>query len=574
MTSLRVRLLFGCLAAGWLGTAGPGRCADNLIFVPLPPCRVIDTRVAGAGGPLVAGTPRSFAFRGPNLNYQNPTPLPNQGGSTTGCGIPGLTTDGSSFQNIAKAVALNIVAVGPSGAGDVRAWAANHAMPTASVINYQAVAGLNLANGVIVPMCDEAAVTPCAGGDVTFRADVSGTHLVVDVMGYFHAGSTQATLSNTALGHQALSNNATGLRDTASGAFAMQVNSTGNENTASGYFALRYNNYGNWNTATGAFALQNNFNAIENTADGSHALQSNTSGMDNTAMGANALQANTTAANNTAIGWSALRYNTTGHENTALGDAALEFNTNGGGNTALGAHALYTNTGTGNTAQGNDALRVNTTGSSNTAVGLGALRNNTSGNDNVVLGYKAGYNLTNGSNNILIGSVEGATGLANAIQIGTPGVQDYTVIAGIRGETVGGDGVAVFIDSSGRLGTTVSSRRFKQDIEDIGPASDRILGLRPVKFRYKERVARGDDSVQFGLIAEEVAKVFPELVVYDKQGQTETVKYHLLVPLLLAELERDHQRLVQQDAELAEQRRLVEDLMRRVPGPVSPAAPR
>ncbi len=187
MVDRRWILLAGYVAVG-LGVTRAAHSTDNLTFVSLPPCRVIDTRVAGAGGPLVAGTPRSFVFRGPTINYQNPAPFPNQGGSTTGCGIPDLTLDSPpNLRNIVKAVAINIVAVGPAGAGDLRAWAANQSLPNASVINYAAVSGLNIANGVIVPMCNQVSATPCTSGDITFLADVSGAHLVVDVVGYFES---------------------------------------------------------------------------------------------------------------------------------------------------------------------------------------------------------------------------------------------------------------------------------------------------------------------------------------------------------------------------------------------------
>ncbi len=476
-----------CASLGLLGGGGAALAADNLVFVPLPGCRVIDTRITGAGGPLAAGTARTFFFRGPARDYST---SPNQGGSAAGCGIPDLGTAGINLQNIAQALAINIVAVGPTGPGDLRAWAANLTQPNASVLNYAKVAGLNLASGVIVPMCNEVAAAPCASGDITFLADVSGTDLVVDVVGYFHAGSTQANLWNTALGHLA--------------------------------------------------------------------LQSNTTGKGNTAIGAYALRSNDTATYNTATGFGALPADTTGSANTALGSFALNANTTGAGNTAVGKLALYF---------GN--------GSANTALGVAALQFNTTGNNNIGIGENGGLNLTTGSYNIDIGHV-GVAGEGQTIRIGYPGVQNRAFIAGIRGVTTGAnDAIPVLIDSKGQLGTASSSLRTKQDIADVGALSDKLLDLRPVKFRYKEQAERGDTTPQFGLIAEEVAKVFPELVVYDQQGRPETVKYHLLPALLLDELQKEHAALATASAKLVATQAEVDALLARIEALErrSPAAP-
>ncbi len=503
-----------CLAVA-LATAGrSAHAADSLIFVPLVPCRVIDTRVPGAGGPLVAGTPRSFVFRGPTTDYQNPTPFPNQGGSATGCGIPGFGTEPLAQQNLAQAVAVNIVAVGPSGGGDLRAWAANQPVPGASVLNYAAISGLNLANGVIVQMCDEAALSPCAGGDITFRADVSGTHLVVDVVGYFHAGATAATFSNFALGHRALQANTTGVQNTALGPQALLANTTGSSNTATG----------------------------------SYALQLNSTGYDNTAGGYGALANNTTRSFNTAFGARAL-YKSTSYDNTAVGFAALASATIGGRNTAVGARALVRNT----------------TGYFNAASGESALYYSTTGFWNVALGAFAGSNITTGSRNIDIGNKALAAD-DSTTRIGD--IQTRTFIAGVRGVTTDqNDAIPVLVDSKGQLGTASSSQRVKQDIADAAADSARILGLRPVRFRYRQQVASGDTTPQFGLIAEEVAKVFPELVVYDRRGRPETVKYQLLVPLLLGEVK-------EQDRQLVALRQEVERLAREVASRRQPGPPR
>ncbi len=672
------------MALGLITGGSAARAADNLIYVPLAPCRVIDTRQPGAGGALVAATPRTFFFRGPTRDYAT---TPNQGGNAAGCGIPDLGTTGANHENIAQAVAINIVAVGPAGPGDLRAWPANLTAPTASVINYTNVTGLNLANGVIVPMCSQISTTPCASGDITFRADVSGTQLVVDVVGYFHAGSPLA-FGDTAVGHLALQQETTGFANTAHGAYALQQNTTGSGNTAVGNGALTANTSGYTNTATGRYALHANTTGRGNTANGGSALYHNQTGIANTANGANALEFNTSGKSNTAVGYSALlqnqigNYNTavgvaalagntagnnntasgygaleanttgdfntaigrgaltantsgytntatgiyalsanttghgntatggwalaqnqTGYGNTALGAGALSFSTTSSGNTAVGYEALtlstgksntavgafallHNNTGVYNTATGWDAMKANIAGSNNTAFGFDVLATNTSGGANaafgdsamsgnttgfsntavgsdtlagngnyrIALGARAGALLTTGSYDIDIGN-QGVAADSGTIRLGDSSRQTTTFIAGIRGvTTVNNDAIPVLIDSAGQLGTASSSIRYKQDIEDVGALSEKLLALRPVKFRYKEQAAKGDTTPQFGLIAEEVAKVLPELVVYDKQGRPETVKYQMLAPLLLGEVQEQSKTITRQAAEIAELR--------------------
>lgn len=164
---------------------------NDLVFTPVTPCRVIDTRLAG--GRFAANETRTFIFRGPTTDYSS------QGGAAAGCGIPGLTGT-TTLSNDAKAVAINIIAVGPLGPGDFNAWPSNQSIPTASVVNYSDLPGLNIANGVIVPMCDEASATPCASGDISFKAEVSGTFLVVDITGYFHTPAAGITSVNAGTG--------------------------------------------------------------------------------------------------------------------------------------------------------------------------------------------------------------------------------------------------------------------------------------------------------------------------------------------------------------------------------------
>ena len=273
------------------------------------------------------------------------------------------------------------------------------------------------------------------------------------------------------------------------------------------------------NTALGSGTLGANTTGGSNTATGTVALSSNTGGSDNTANGAAALLDNTTGVNNTASGEAALLSNTTGIENTAAGVFALGFNT----------------TGNGNTATGTDALIENITGSSNTATGISALQNNTTGSFNIGIGLGAGLSLTTGDNNIDIFD-PGVAGEANTIRIGTQGMQTATFIAGIFGTSKIKKACEVVVDRSGQVGCVKSSARYKRDVRDMGDASDKLMKLRPVTFRY-----RGDaESIeQFGLIAEEVEKVYPELVIDDASGRPETVEYQVLPAMLLNEVQKE-----------------------------------
>jgi hypothetical protein len=251
-------------------------------------------------------------------------------------------------------------------------------------------------------------------------------------------------------------------------------------------------------------------------------------------MGASALHNNTSGSFNIAVGQGALA-NNIASENTATGAGALFSNTNGDNNTATGYSALYFNTtGFNNTANGYGALYNNTTGNYNTATGLFALFRN-SGSNNIGLGSNAGLNLTTGNNNIDIDNA-GVAAESATTRIGS--VQTRTFIAGIRGRTTGvANAVPVVIDSNGQLGTASSSRRFKNDIKSMDQASEAILGLKPVTFHYK---SDNTGTPQFGLIAEDVAKVNPDLVVRDDDGKIYTVRYDAVNAMLLNEFLKEH----------------------------------
>jgi hypothetical protein len=309
----------------------------------------------------------------------------------------------------------------------------------------------------------------------------------------------------------------------------------------------------NGNTAIGAGTLANNITGKNNTATGQGALSSNTTGWTNTAVGSVALFSNTTGSANTAIG-PALYSNTTGGDNTATGDGALWSNTVGWNNTAVGYTAIFSNTtGWDNTAIGWSALFSNTSGGANTAIGEDALYSNTTGNNNIAIGYLAASNVT-GGNNIHIGN-SGSTSDSGTIRIGSStsidsssgpscGPQTSFFAAGIRGTTTANnDAVPVLIDSAGQLGTVSSSRRFKEDIQDMGDVSNGLMRLRPVTFRYQKPFADGSKPIQYGLIAEEVAEVYPDLVAHSAEGQIETVKYQVLDSMLVNEVQRQQKEI-------------------------------
>jgi Chaperone of endosialidase len=297
--------------------------------------------------------------------------------------------------------------------------------------------------------------------------------------------------------------------------------------------ALYSNTTGTYNTATGQNALYSNTTGTRNTANGDYALLTNTTGGSNTAIGVGAMFSNTTGGSNTANGVDALYSNTTGGSNTANGDFALYSNAAGFDNTATGQYALYFNTGSTNTAYGWEALAFNTTGT-----------------NNIGLGYAAGFHLTTGSNNIDIGNFAVAAE-ANTIRIGTAGTQTATYIAGISGATASG-GAAVFVNSNGQLGTATSSRRFKQEIKPMDKASEAILALRPVTFRYKRDIdPKG--IPQFGLVAEEVAQVNPDLVVRDSEGKVYTVRYEAVNAMLLNEFLKQNRTVQELKSTVAKQ---------------------
>jgi hypothetical protein len=354
--------------------------------------------------------------------------------------------------------------------------------------------------------------------------------------------------TNTVTGYNSLPTNTSGYDNTADGYFTLNLNTSGNGNTAVGVHSTQNNISGGYNTAIGAYSLYSNLLGSNNCAIGTNALYSNLLGSLNSAVGSSALYANTTGNYNAAIGTNALYSNTTGSDNTANGSYALNFNTTGYDNTANGYYALYSNTtGYYNAADGSGALLANSTGVGNSAFGYNSLTSVSTGSYNNGTGYETLYNTT-GSFNIDIGNL-GGSGDNNTIRIGTSGYHRATYISGISGVTTSG-GVAVYINANGQLGTLTSSRRFKNNIKDMGRVSEKLMNLRPVTFRYKDNAEKGAHHLQYGLIAEEVAKVYPDLVQYDKAGKPFTIYYHLLTPMLLNELQKEHHRSQAQKTEI------------------------
>ncbi len=326
------------------------------------------------------------------------------------------------------------------------------------------------------------------------------THIIIDLNGYF-APATNSITQSTAVGNGA--------------------SAAGGQNTAVGFDTLQVNT-GNSNTALGAGVLP-----------------SNTSGNNNVGVGAAALTFNASGSANTAIGSQAMLNTLIGNDNSSLGYSTLWSNTTGGNNTAVGAQGLFSNT----------------SGSYNTAVGESSLYTNTDGSWNVAVGYQAGSQISTGSYNIEIGN-QGVSGDSNTIRLGSAANQTSAFIAGISNVNIS-SGSTVLINSNGQLGTVQSSRRYKDEIREMGQASEAVMQLHPVMFRYKQAAADGTRPLQYGLIGEEVANVYPELVVHGLDGRIESVQYHELPALLLNELQKQHKVLEKQEQELEEARKAI-----------------
>ena len=352
---------------------------------------------------------------------------------------------------------------------------------------------------------------------------------------------------NLALGSRALDGVSTGVGNTAVGLEALTENVEGWFNTALGSLASK-STTGDLNTAVGTAALQKGESVFRNTAVGAEALH-RAEGNDNTAVGSHALTRLEAGVKNVAVGSRALAslglIEASSSNNTAVGAKSLQLLRGGLSNVAVGSGAMGSlGVGTSNTVVGVNAGLNAQHAHGNTALGAQALSGYSFESDNnIAIGGAAGRSITTGGDNIMIGN-DGTPTDSGTIRIGDEAKQSRTFIAGIRGVTTDtSDAVEVLVDSSGQLGTVSSSLRYKEQVREMAEVSERLYALRPVAFRYRSQADRDSGSVQFGLIAEEVARVFPELVVYDDQGLPETVKYRFLSSLLLNELQKQRRRI-------------------------------
>src|SRR6266496_2247160 len=308
-------------------------------------------------------------------------------------------------------------------------------------------------------------------------------------------------------------------------------------NTAEGQSALFSRTTGAWNTALGAFTLFGDTTGNGNTAVGINGLRNNVTGAFNTAVGLNALYFNNgdpgtgAASQNCAFGTYALFHNTTGYNNCAFGASALISNNTGTYNAAFGLNALQSNTsGYSNTAMGHHALLSNDTGGINTAIGVHALRANISGGANTAIGYGAGANVTTGSFNVYIGTNVG--GVADEV--------GHTYISNIASTQQNLSPVTVDL-ATGLLGHESSSRRYKEDIQPMDNTSETLFALKPVTYRFKKVIDKSQ-ALDYGLIAEEVAKIDPQLAVRDGKDHIESVRYNAINAMLLNEFLKEHRK--------------------------------
>jgi hypothetical protein len=359
-------------------------------------------------------------------------------------------------------------------------------------------------------------------------------------------GAINTTTSFDIGGNNALSiNNQSNLF---AGPGAGSSNTTGTENTFAGYNAGQSNTGGFNNTFFGAWAGASNLVGAENTFYGSLAGIKNTTGNWNTF-----------------IGSSAGHENTSGGSNTFSGYGAGSSNTSGNGNTFSGFWAGVSNsTGAENTFVGDSAGKLNNSGCCNSFFGSAAGLNTTAGQFNTFIGYQSGTNNIMGTNNVYINNSGPISGTESAaIRVGDPIIHTTTFIAGIYG-TPSSSGVPVYINSNGQLGTQPSSLRFKEEIQNMTDNTNALMKLRPVTFLYKPEYDEGERTLQYGLVAEDVAKVYPELVAYDNDGQPYSVRYQFLPIMLLNEAQRQYRRAEAQAEVVKAQEHKIEALEQRL----------
>jgi trimeric autotransporter adhesin len=415
----------------------------------------------------------------------------------------------------------------------------------------------NTANGYLSLYSNTTGNNNTATGYYALYQNLSGSSN--NAFGYYSLYSNIRGVANCAFGYNSLYHDTTGNYNCAFGNAALYYNTNGSYNTAIGVAALESNNTGSYNTSSGYYSLVNNTTASNNTANGYFSMYSNTIGGDNSAFGAFSLSNNTSGYANTALGKESLDDNTTGGNNTAVGFRSLDHNIVGNGNTCIGVGSLEnTTSGSDNTATGYHSLWSNTTGYSNTAFGENALLSNTTGYNNTAIGYSANVNNNNYNNTTIIGANVTATA-SNQVRLGDGNITSLYC----RGAYTAVTGSAMFVNSNGQIGYGTSSVRYKREIVDLQINTDNIYNLRPVSYTSKL-----DGQRYFGLIAEEVAKVIPELAEFAKSKDVipgsnseemipDAVKYPMLSVLLLNELKK--QKLIND-----EQKRINQDLLQRL----------
>ena len=503
----------------WLDVASSGD-GSRLVAVDAGPGRIYTSTAASLPSPLTgaAGTTVALQYIGGNQWQALVEARAASADTVTAAGITGTLTSAQ----LASGLTLN---------GSLTGNATTATNATSLIAQLASAGTLNQPGNPVDWTQLKSVPAALVGFTGNLAGDVQGTlsATVVNSVGGASAASVAAAVNLANAATSANTANTIVKRDGSAGFSA--------GNISTGVFSLPATT----NYITGV--IQQNGSRVLHSYGVSNFFAGNTAGNfsmagdHNTGFGNFTLASTTSGVDNTASGDSALFNNLGGSSNTANGSRALFLNTAGGGLTAVGAQALYNNTtANNNTGVGASALFSTSTGFNNTAVGASALSSNT-GTGNIGLGFQAGISLTTGNDNICIGS-SGVAGEAGTIRIGNFN-RTRAFIAGIRGVTTGSNnGVAVLIDSNGQLGTVSSSRRYKEEIAEMGEASARLRALRPVTFRYTQPYADGRKPLQFGLIAEEVAEVFPELAVFNDAGQPETVKYHDLTPLLLNEVQK------------------------------------
>jgi uncharacterized coiled-coil protein SlyX len=350
--------------------------------------------------------------------------------------------------------------------------------------------------------------------------------------------------SNNGEGVGVLTSRTTGIWNSGTGFQALNHLTAGNQNTATGLRSLFSDINGGFNTATGVYSLYSNTSGFFNSATGGYSLANTVDGSYNTANGYGALYRNSTAQYNCAFGFAALYHNLKAWTNNAFGVEALFNNLTGETNNAFGTGALFANTqGESNNAFGHGALESNVDGIWNNAFGFNALDSSISGSFNTAIGDSAGFDVT-GSGNVCIGEgVFGETGVDDSTYIRNINTTAQPIVAGV-------DGVTVDL-TTGRLGHGVSSQRYKEQIKPMDKASELLFSLKPVTYRYKKEIDP-KQTLDFGLIAEEVAKVSPELAIRDAKGQVSNVRYNAINAMLLNEFLKEHQQVAEQQATIAE----------------------